>query len=320
MADHPSSGDGGPPDRSGPIDCLIVGGGPAGLTAAIYLARFLRSVVVIDGGQGRTRMIPRARNQAGYPGGIVGIDLLDNMAAQARENGARLLAGEVTAIRPQGALFAADSTAGAFLARTVLLATGVVNHRPPLAEAVHADAVARGLLRYCPICDGFEQTGRRIGVLGGNRHGLAEALFLLTYSPQITLLSLTGEGLTPDERAQAEAAGIRIMDAPVSAFAFGEAAVTLTLADGEKVRVDTLYAALGSHTRNGLGKDLGTALAGGQCFVTDAHQRTNVPGVYAAGDAVEGLDQISVAMGTGARAAVAIHNDLRARDGQTLAD
>ena len=81
---------------------------------------------------------------------------------------------------------------------------------------------------------------------------------------------------------------------------------------------DTLYAVLGSHTRNDLGAALGTKLVRGQCFLTDDQQRDSAEGVYAAGDAVEGLDQIAVAMGTGSRAAVAIHNDLRAADRETL--
>ena len=104
----------------------------------------------------------------------------------------------------------------------------------------------------------------------------------------------------------------------MSALQFKDSSVEVTLADGDHVTFDTLYVALGSHTRNDLGAMLGTDLENGQCFVTDDHQHTTVPGVYAAGDAVEGLDQIGVAIGTGARAAVAIHNDLRKEDGHTL--
>lgn len=303
---------------AGPIDCLIVGGGPAGLTAAIYLGRFHRKVVLVDKGEGRLKMIPRSHNHAGYPQGVVGADLLENMADQARRYGADLRRGEVTGLRRDGRLFTAQTDAGPITARTVLLATGVVNHRPPVPEDVHADAVDRGLLRYCPICDAFEQTGKRIGVLGGDRHALAEALFLRTYSPDIVMMSLTGEGLDPDAQAQADAAGISVVAAPVSGFDFSGDRVVLTLADGQTEVMDTLYAALGSHTRNDLGRMLGTDLVGGQCYATDPHQRASLDGVYAAGDAVEGLDQIGTAMGTGSRAAVAIHNDLRDQDGQTL--
>lgn len=306
------------PEDDAPLDCLIVGGGPAGLTAAVYLARFRRRVVVVDRGDGRLRMIPVSHNHAGYPEGVVGTGLLQNMTSQAELYGAEVLDGEVTSLTREGKLFRLESSAGRYLARTVLLATGVVNHRPPLPDDVHDDAVQRGLLRYCPICDAFEQTGKRIGVLGGDRHGLAEALFLRSYSPDITMLSLTGEALTKDEAQQAAAANIRCIDPAVSGFHFDGDAVQVDLADGETATVDTLYVALGSHTRNDLGEALGVDLVGGQCFVTDSHQRTTVKGVYAAGDAVEGLDQISVAMGTGARAAVTIHNDLRDQDDHTL--
>ena len=309
------------PGQDAPVDCLVIGGGPAGLTAAIYLGRFRRRVMLVDRGDGRLKMIPRSHNHAGYPEGVVGTDLIENMAAQARMYGAELEQGEVTTLGRDGEGFRAEWSGGAPIrARTVLIATGVVNHRPPLAEAIHDDAVQRGLLRYCPICDAFEQAGRRIGVLGGDRHGLAEALFLRSYSPDITLLSLTGESLDATEQDEARIAGVTVIPAPVSGFDFDDDTLTLTLADGDRVTLDTLYVALGSHTRNGLGMDLGTELVEGECFATDPHQRTSVEGVYAAGDAVEGLDQISVAMGTGARAAVAIHNDLRARDGQVLKD
>src|SRR5690606_39746750 len=102
--------------------------------------------------------------------------------------------------------------------RTVLLATGVVNHRPPLDAATHDRAVAAGLLRYCPICDGYEQSGKRIAVLGGDRHGLAEAVFLRSYSRDVTLVSLTGLALDPAELAEAERAGVALAPAPVSHF------------------------------------------------------------------------------------------------------
>ena len=308
------------PEADAPLDCLVIGGGPAGLTAATYLARFRRRVVVIDKGEGRLRMIPLSHNHAGYPQGVVGTDLLHNMTVQAEQYGAVTMSGEVSGLRRDGDLFIGDTADGPLRARTVLLATGVVNHRPPIAEAVHDDAVRRGLLRYCPICDAYEQAGKRIGVLGGDRHGLAEALFLRSYSPDIAMISLSGEALDAAEKAQADTAGVRQIGPEVSHFDFGNDAVEVTLADGERHVFDTIYVALGSHTRNTLGEALGVELVDGQCFATDQNQRTSVKGVYAAGDAVEGLDQISVAMGTGARAAVAIHNDLRAKDGQVLKD
>ena len=306
------------PDADKPLDCLIVGGGPAGLTAAIYLGRFHRRVAVVDKGEGRLRMIPRSHNHPGYPQGVTGMDLLEDMREQAARYGAILLDGEVKSLSRDGDLFVADTDHGRIKARSVMLGTGVVNHRPPLDEDTHAEAVARGLLRYCPICDAYEQTGKRIGVLGGNRHGLAEAMFLRSYSRDITLIALTGVRLDEDERAQADAARIKVVETPMSALNFDGDCVHVVLEDGTRLTFDTLYVALGTHTRNELGRMLGIGLEEGQCFETDECQRTTVPGVYAAGDAVEGLDQIGFAIGTGTRAAVAIHNDLRDQDGHTL--
>lgn len=305
-------------------DCVVVGGGPAGLTAAIYLGRFCRSVTVIDADEGRLAMIPLSHNHPGFPGGVKGCDLLAQMRTQAQEYGAELIAGNVTdVIGTEDAFTVTLEDGGSFKARTVLLATGVVNLRPPLADDVHADAVARGLLRYCPICDGFEQQEKRIGVLGADDHGLAEALFLRTFSLHITLLTLMAADLGEQSRARLHEAGIILEERPITALNFareGEGTmggVQVILQDGAQVTLDTLYPALGSQTRNTLGVALGAEVSDGKCFITDRNQRTNVPGIYAAGDAVEGLDQISVASGTGAEAAVTIHNDLRKSDGQT---
>lgn len=298
-------------------DCLIVGGGPAGLTAAIYLGRFHRRVVVVDKGEGRLAMIPVTRNHAGYPGGIPGRELLARMRTQAAEFGAELREGEVTALAGAEDRFTATTAGGATItARTVLLATGVVNLRPPVDEDTHAAAVAAGKLRYCPICDAFEQTGKRIGVLGASEHAVAEALFLRSYTDDLVMLTLAEPELDRADLRDIERAGVRLVRTAISGFDFAGEGVRVTLADGGEVALDTLYPALGSHTRNDLGAMLGTDLSEGECFLTDPQMRTSVAGVYAAGDAVEGLDQISIAMGTGAQAAVTIHNDLRKRDGE----
>jgi len=301
------------------IDCLVVGGGPAGLTAAIYLARFHRSVTVFDKGEGRLALIPRSYNHPGYPEGVVGCELLEDMRAQAIKYGATLRRGEVTSLQAAPEGFSAETDLGPVRARTVLLATGVVNLRPPLQDDIHGDAVARGLLRYCPICDGYEQTGKRIAILGADEHGVAEALFLRNYSADLTLLALARANIGTEARADLDRAGITLEAVPVSAFDFTKD-VALTLADGRVLHFDTLYSALGSHTRNDLGRMIGTDLEGEQCFLTDSSGRTSVRWAYAAGDAIEGLDQISVAMGTAARAAVAIHNDLREAEGRTPSD
>jgi len=299
------------------LDCAIVGGGPAGLTAAIYLARFRRRVAVFDAGESRAEQIPRSHNHAGFPDGIEGPVLLARMRAQAELYGATIERVEVCAVRRTGEGFALEVDGGDRIARTVLFATGVVNRRPPIDEATHARALKSGRLRYCPVCDGYEVIDRRVAVLGADSDGVAEALFLRGYSQEITLLTLVQCELHEGDRRDLADAGIVDMPSPVAAFAFGEDAVRVTLEDGRSLAFDTLYAALGSDTNTDLIDALGLRLAGNECVLTDKHQRLGMRGLYAAGDVVSGLDQISVAMGQAAVAATTIHNDLRARDGQT---
>jgi thioredoxin reductase (NADPH) len=291
-------------------DCIIVGGGPAGLTAAIYLARFLLRVTVFDGGQSRAASIPCTHNHAGYPGGIAGKELLARMREQATAYGARIVEASVSALRRDGDNFIATTGNGELVAKSVLLATGVVNNRPEMSEAIHDEALARGLLRYCPICDGYEVRDRNIAVLGSGVRGADEALFLRSYSADITLVTPDGDdGLDGKCRQSLAAAGVRIVQGPVARFAIGDSAIALTVA-GKVLSFDTLYPALGSVIRSELAAELGVQLSDEGCPMVDAHQRTSVAGLYAAGDVVLGLDQISNAMGQGGIAATTIRNDL----------
>lgn len=290
-----------------PFDCIIVGGGPAGLTAAIYLARFLMRVVVIDAGHSRAASIPKTRNHAGFPDGIAGTELLARMRAQAEKYGVRIVDGTVETLTREGDHFVAN---GDDRARSVLLATGVVNNRPEMDGALHDDGVARGLIRYCPICDGYEVRDRAIAVLGSGDHGTKEALFLRGYSADVTLIEPDGgNGLDSGCREQLSTAGVRIVAGPVGGFELGDAKITLALPGGPE-SFDTLYPALGSVIRSELARGLGAEMSEEGCLIVDAHQRTGVPGLYAAGDVVLGLDQISHAMGGGGIAATTIRNDL----------
>lgn len=296
-------------------DALIVGGGPAGLTAAIYLARFRRRVVVIDEGNSRARWIPTSHNHAGFPDGIAGSALLERMRKQAERYGASIVPRRVETISRGEDGFTAIGDGVAVDARTVLLATGVENRRPAMEEDAHRDALDRGLLRYCPICDGYEAREQAIGVIGADSHGVAEALFLRTFSNDVTLIPHVDVTLTSEDQANLSRAGIRLIETPMASIAFEDRAV-ITLASGDAHRFDTVYPALGSDSNNALARQLGTELSDDRCIVVDSKQRTNVQGVYAAGDIVMSLDQISVAMGHAAIAATTLHNDLRNRDGE----
>jgi thioredoxin reductase (NADPH) len=293
-----------------PLDCLIVGGGPAGLTAAIYLARFHMRILVVDAGKSRAAMIPCTHNHAGYPEGIKGTELLEKMRTQAQKYGARIETDIVTRIDREDGLFLATWGSGNVLARTVLIATGVTNRRPPMDEALHDDALARGLIRYCPICDGYEVTDKKVGVIGDDSHGVAEAIFLRGFTSDVTLIAPHDDvDLRKEDWEKLKAAGIATVDGPAEAVAISDKCITVDTAEGHYT-FDSIYPALGSDTHTQLAEQLGARLNEQGCIGVDAHQRTSVDGLYAAGDVVIGLDQISHAMGEGGVAATTIRNDL----------
>lgn len=301
------------------LDCLIVGGGPAGLTAAIYLARFHLRIRVIDAGDSRALWIPCTRNHAGFPDGVSGEELLARMRAQAQKYGAAIESERVTRLdAAEGGGFCATWGSGAARARTVLLATGTRNRRPPMDEELHDEALRRGLIRYCPICDGYEVTDKKVGVIGSGTHGVAEAVFLRGYTADITLIAPDrAHDLAAADRERLAALGVRTVDGPCHAVAALADAIVVDTAHGHHT-FDSVYPALGSDVRSELAAQIGAALSKGTgCVLVDSHQRTSVPGAYAAGDLVFGLDQISHAMGEGGVAATAIRNDL-ARDAPLL--
>ena len=295
-----------------PLDCLVIGGGPAGLTAAIYLARFHLDILVVDGGKSRASWIPCTRNHAGFPEGISGKELLERMREQAFKYGAKVQTEFVTKLErdEKTGLYTATWGSGSVEAKTVLLATGVKNRRPPMDEELHDEALARGLIRYCPICDGYEVTDKKIGVMGSDTHGVAEAIFLRSYTEHVTLVAPhKALDLDAEDQARLKAAGIECVDGPAEAVAVSSDCIVLDTAEGHYA-FDSLYPALGSDTHTHLAEQVGARLNEHGCIGVDAHQRTSVEGLYAAGDVVVGLDQISHAMGEGGVAATAIRNDL----------
>ena len=294
------------------LDCLIVGGGPAGLTAAIYLARFHLDIMVVDGGKSRASWIACTRNLSGFTDGIKGTQLLQRMREQACKYGAKTQSEFVTRVDrdEQTGLFTAAWGSGTAKARTVLLATGVTNRRPPMDEDLHREALSRGLVRYCPICDGYEVTDKKIGVIGSDDHGIAETLFLRSYTADLALIAPDKAlHLKSEDQETLRQAGVKTLDGPAQAVAITGDCIVVETAQGTYA-FDSLYPALGSDTHTLLGDMVGAKRARDGCLLCDDHQRTSVPGLYAAGDVVHGLDQISHAMGEGGVAATTIRNDL----------
>jgi thioredoxin reductase (NADPH) len=296
------------PNAGETYDCLIVGGGPAGLTAAAYLARFRRKLLVLDAGQSRAKFIPATHNCPGFPDGIAGVELLDRLRRQSLLNGAVVVEDVVRKIRREGPDFVATASAP-IRARTVLIATGIVDTLPN-APDTH-DMIKAGTLRLCPICDAFEVIDKRIAVMGPMDQALKKALFMRTYSNDVTLLVTNAE--TPRDRpteAILKKAGIKIEACVESSLRSAESRSAVTLVTGEMQCFDTIYVALGCRMRSKLAVDLGAVSDDAGNLVVDSRQRTAIEGLYAAGDVVDEINQLAVAFGHAAIAATDMHNYL----------
>ena len=292
-------------------DCIIVGAGPAGLTAAIYLARYHLSIRLFDCGTSRASWIPTSHNHAGFPDGINGNELLDRMREQAAKYGALREPKRVTDLKRDGRHFVVTCDEEEFRSRTVLLATGVVNNRPEgIDDQLHDEAMSRGLIRYCPVCDGYEVTDKKVAVIGTGDHGTAEAQFIRGFTADLTLVSPQGDHDLSEQCSNAlEKAGIARVAGPCGSFAIENGRFAFDTAEG-RLSVDSLYPALGSVVRSGLAVSCGADVGENDCVLVDDHLETSVPGLFAAGDVVLGLDQISHAMGQAGVAATTIRNHL----------
>lgn len=293
------------------LDAIVVGAGPAGLTAALYLGRFRRRVLVIDGGDSRAAWIPVTHNHPGFPDGVAGVRLLELQRDHAVRYGARIRAGKVEALSAMDGGFVLETNDGVLRAPTVLLACGVEDNAPALPEV--DEAVRRALLRICPICDGFEVTGQRVGVIGDGPLGAREALFLRTYADALSLIHVAAPDALPgEERRLLAEAGIQVLEAPIDSVELQpDQPRALCFSGAGRVQFDALYSALGVTPRTGLALAAGARHDDQGRLVVDDHQQTSIPGLYAAGDMVRGLNQITTAQGEAAIAATAMHNRLR---------
>lgn len=284
----------------------VVGAGPGGLTAAMYLGRFNRPTLVVDGGDSRARWIPTSHNIPGFTRGIGGPKLLSQLKVQAEQYGARVLPGTVSTISKHADGFNLTVGSRSILSTFIVLATGVRDQLPAVPGA--EQALSRSLLRLCPICDGFEATGKSIAIIGRHQAGEREAKFLYhTYSKDVSYLAL--DGCDPDTTSRLEALGIPVLEIRPDELRLDGQAVTVKV-KGRTRNFEVLYSALGRDPQHQLAKNLGAALDPAGALLVDRHQQTSVDGLYAAGDVVRGIDQVVVAAAEAAIAATDIHNRL----------
>ncbi|MBY5635167.1 NAD(P)/FAD-dependent oxidoreductase [Rhizobium leguminosarum] len=297
------------------LDALVVGAGPGGMTAAIYLARLNRKIAVVDSGHSRALLIPRSRNHPAFPEGIEGFELLRRMRLQLQNFGVDTVTGAVRRLRRcEAGCFVVEFTGGRIWANNIVLATGIRDIFPPVDDA--ADLVRSGHLRFCPICDGYEIAGRPAVVIGATERAASEARFLKSFTTDIAIATLGNTlHVTAETMDRLIDDGVTIRcERLVRCSRSEHGTVDLVLEASQVLEKVVLYSALGVRPNSRLAQRLEVALEKDRRIKVDPHQGTNIEGVYAVGDVVTGLNQLGVSMAQGEIAALAIHNRLREKN------
>jgi thioredoxin reductase (NADPH) len=291
------------------VDCAIIGGGPAGLTGAFYLRRFHRNVALIDAADSRASYIPRTHNYPGFPGGVSGKELLGLMKQQLLQVGGLVIADSVEMLDRGDDGFSLNLASGRHMtAQSVILCVGVKDIEPGIRGSARVRNA--GLLRQCPVCDAYEYTDRNIALIGNSQHSVNEALFLREFTDSLSFLSLV-RPLPDSLRDPLAAAGVTIIeDAPIELAVSEDRQVVVTTQTGATYCFEALYSALGAQPRSALLLQIGAAVDDCGNLIVDEHCQTSVRQAYAAGDIVQGLNQLTVSTGQAATAATAVHNRL----------
>lgn len=291
---------------------MIVGAGPAGLSAALFLGRCRRRVLVIDDGRPRN-YAARAAHGLLTRDGASPATLLRHARGDLRTYPSiSLLAGTVVTLSGgRGAFRIACSDGTMITARRVLLATGVIDEVPAIAGL---DPLYGISVHHCPYCDAFEHAGRPLAQYGRGRAGVDAALVLRAWSEDLVLVT-DGTPLGVRERARCERHGIAVRTAPIRRLVGREGRLQrIVFSRGADLPRSALFFATGQRQRSPLARRMGCAFTPDGAVVTDEHEATAVPGVYVAGDSSHREQKVVVAASEGAQAAIKIHESLWAED------
>jgi thioredoxin reductase len=290
-------------------DCIIIGAGPAGLTCAIFLGRYRRQVLVVDSGKPRNYASHGIHGFLGQHGIKPG-ELLRRGRAEAKASGVELRDGTVTKIERIGDVFEITMTTGTLRARRVVLAYGV---RDELPDIPGIEKYYGGSIHHCPDCDGFEVTGKRVGVIGTGKAAVGLALKLLQWSDQLTVFPNGNErGWTAEHMSKLLAQSIGVKDEKIIAIEGKRTQIKyLVMASGERVPVDAVFFTIGVTRSCGLAEGLGCKVFEDIPNIeVDEYKETSVPGVYAIGDLTPGSQLAITSAADGAIAAIAINKSL----------
>lgn len=276
-------------------DAVMIGSGPAGLSAALYTSRANLKTLVIGKDRGALEKADRIENYFGMAEPISGCELVENTKTQAKNLGVEVAEDEIFHVSWNGH-FILEGKNGTYEALAVLLATGTGRKTPKVKGLKELEG--RGV-SYCAVCDAFFYRDRDVAVLGNESYAVHEMSQLLPVVKSVTLLT-NGQELTVEVPEK-----VHVIREPIVSIDGAERVEGVTFGDGSTITVEGLFIALGSAGAMELAKKAG-AFTEGQNIKVNERMETNVPGLYAAGDCIGGLLQISTAVGEGAQAAMSM--------------
>lgn len=296
------------PDQS-TYDCIIIGGGPAGLTCGIFLGRYRRKVLLIDSGKPRnyaSRAIHGFLGQHDIPPG----ELLARGRREAEMAGVEICDCTALKVERLGDVFEVTTTTGRMQARRIVLAYGVRDQLPDVPEI---ERFYGGSIYHCPDCDGYEVTGKRVGVIGWGKKAVGLSLKLLQWTDDLTIFT---DGhprdWTDEHTSRLLSFSIDVKKEKIeSLLGEGDQVQAVVLSGGERVAVDAMFFTIGVERSCLLAEELGCKVDDeAPNILVDDYKATSVEGVYAVGDLVPGSQLAITSAADGAIAAIAINKSL----------
>ncbi len=282
-------------------DCIVIGKGPAGITAAIYLVRAGFSCLVIGKDKGSLAKTEKIENYYGFEKPIEGEELIQRGINQATRLGVVVKTEEVLSIvATEKNLFSVTTQKEDYNSRFVILATGSNRHVPNIKGIKEFEGKG---VSYCAICDAFFYRQKKVAVLGNGNYAMKEISDLLPVTGQITLLTNGKPAI--EKRSQ-----IKIIEKPIQTIEGNQKLERIRFQDDSKIEIDGLFIAEGTASSTDFARKLGAFLEGNNIQV-DEQMQTNIPGLYAAGDCTGGILQISKATYDGTKAAFNIIKKLK---------
>lgn len=285
-------------------DILIIGSGPAGISAALYAARAGMDTLVVSSGQSALFKAHMIENY--YGGSIPGDELYEKGIAQAKALGIEIKEDQVVGLGFDGD-FIVTGENSQYKAKAVIIATGSARKAPPLPGL--SEFEGRGV-SYCAVCDGFFHRGKNVAVLGSGTYALHEAMELSPIAEGVTILT---DGQVPEFSLPDSATNIRVDTGKIKELAGGELLSSVVFEDDKALDVSGVFVAIGTAGSSDLARKLG-AVTEGTKIAVNGEMATNIPGLYAAGDCTPGMLQVAKAVYQGAEAATSAIKFVRSQN------